>query len=797
MVTVRSTHNAQPPDDPGRVNPLQQQLSDSIAAGFAVVLKDVRAIHREMVAAHRDMVRGSEQAARQMDAAARVGRSSGSAAPARHVGREAAEAGAALHAAASVPEPPISTARGSDVYDNARDVGALRKRVGSRIASTAQNTLVKPGQGMYQDDSGEWYRQGTVQFNPTSGRWHRKDGSFASAEEVAAHRVVNTPGFERNAAGRWINSATGKFAKAGDVRAASTGWGDVANFQNRMRISNTIGAATEAFGSGQPVGRALLSLLPEGLAKGAGYAGLAYSAINKGYEFAQGQYAKNRRYQEYLGGSNTDQFGERISAFTNNLRGRFSLLGADNYNQLFQGSTEIGERGRTREETIRTGASIMGGGASMEQTMRIIEIARGAGQSLEGLAKSISGVNKVAREAGVSAKEARDVFIQNYRVISSMMGLAGGQGAAGAASSIASAVASQGEAYKGTDYTGTYGTNIQYYLAAKQGMSYPQFALAQTRNPGLYQAAVGSSVQQLLDRLTPQGKRSIRQIVESYLSSRGGEYVAEVDNAAIFQLILKEGYQPILIRQALERFGISTPDEKTALATAVQMFTNQSAGARSVASQAATEAKYARPTQTGLAGSKDIRLGATMVEGDGGNKNAASRDLFSAYIKTVDGKNKQARYPVVEELLRRTRDGSLSPGAKVLVQTGNGGRVVSLKDAITKFPDQLQNGTATLLDDDLNQSVGDYLGLPATVTDATASASASTKTNVGQSEADWRKSQSKDSKSSSKSDAKVTIDLTDEVKRFFKVMTQSGTQTTVGSSSWDGSSGTLPGAKNP
>ena len=805
MVTIRSNHTAAPPPNNPTTGapmaPIEQQIASAIATGFEVVLKDVRAIHREMVMAHKDMVRGAETVARRMDTAARVAPTGGLRAPSEAVGESAARRATEAHAVASMreSEPSRSTAhRASEEflgeYKNARSVEKLRERVGGHIASGAQNYLVKPGQGLMQDNSGEWYRQGGLHYDTTKGTWHRKDGTFASGEEIAGNKVVNTPGFHKNAQGRWINSTTNRFASAGDVKAATTGLDELGSFSSRMRLSNTIGQAAEAFGSGAPVGRALMSMLPTSALKGIGYAGMAYDAVNKGYAFAQGQYAKNRRFQESLGGSNVDQFGERFSQFTNSLRGRYSLLGAENYNELFNETTKMGERGGIREASITEGARIMGGGANMQQTMSVIETARTTGQSLQGLASAIASVNKVARESMVSAAAARDVFIQNYQAISSMMAVSGSaNGAKSAATAISQAVASQGAAYQGTSYTGTYSTNMQYYLAARNGMTGPQFALAQSKNPGMYQASVGAEVQRVLDSLTPAGKRSIRKIVGDYLATKGGNYVAEIDNPQIFSQILSEGYHPILIQQVLSRFGISTPDEKTAMATAVQMFTKESAGARSIEAQKATTEKYSMEGASG-ATPRDIRLGQTMVEGEG-NKNMASRSLYSAYVKQSDSKGGQ-RYPVVEELLRRTKDGSLSTGAKVLVKTKDGGRVVSLADAIKNFPDQLQNGSATLLDDNLNQSVGDFLGLPAGITSGTA-ASASASSKAGISEDEWRKTQSKAAaKKSGQSagDTKVTIDLTDEVKRYFKVVS-AGTDTSLGNSTWDQNSANLPGVK--
>ena len=230
-----------------------------------------------------------------------------------------------------------------------------------------------------------------------------------------------------------------------------------------------------AWRGGAPIGRSLAAALPGGVLKAAGGIGVAIGAANTVWEGVQSQHEQNRRFQEVYGGGNLEQLDDRASQwFNRNIRGRFSLLGGGNYNALFEQAMGLGLRGGERGDYIDEGAQIMGQGVGREQTGQIMSIAVEAGQSLRGLSDAIKSVNEAAKEAGVSAARARDIFIKNYQASSNL--LFGGTGSQRMAASVTAATVGMARQYQDANLMGAYeGDMRQRMLASRMGVSYTEY----------------------------------------------------------------------------------------------------------------------------------------------------------------------------------------------------------------------------------------------------------------------------------------------------------------------------------
>lgn len=253
------------------------------------------------------------------------------------------------------------------------------------------------------------------------------------------------------------------------------------------------GAGLSAMGVGGALGMA---------ARFAGPIGWGIAALGAGHDIYKefmAQREAGRQIQEIEGGSNIDAQEERAKRFI----GRFGHLGLSNedYQQAWQGATNIGYRGHTRGQYIDTYQNLHNNLGMSGQDINSVmsQNAREANSSFQELSSSLHQVTQAARNFNLNAKMMRDVMSRNTDA-AWQAGL--GSGATNAGTAIAIAQGGFGREFAGQDRTGVLGTQQQLIAASVQGLT-PNALLANERsNPNAVNLAT-DALAKTLGRLTP------------------------------------------------------------------------------------------------------------------------------------------------------------------------------------------------------------------------------------------------------------------------------------------------------
>ena len=507
--------------------------------------------------------------------------------------------------------------------------------------------------------------------------------------------------------------------------------GSQSSFARKAMTAQLGMRALDAWRGGAPVGRALASAIPSGVLKAGGIGLAAISTANQVWQGVQNQYEENRQYQEVYGGSNLGQLDDRFDRWINkNIRGRFSFLGGGNYDALFGQAMEQGLSGGRRDRYIDEGAQLMGQGVNQQQTGQILGIATETGQALEGLSDAIRSVNNAAKDAGINARRARDIFIQNYQASSDIM--FGGAQSQGMATAVTQAQVGMARQFQDVNFMGSYGGDAMRgrMLAGRMGMPYTEWIGATMDNPNLGMIASEAQIQEQLSMLVselPGESRRIPDVVQDFMDSIGGpaNFNPQFDQAALGNALVEAGFSPELIHMFLTQNGVQV-DVNDAPAVAAMYFTSETPGQIG----ARTDAQRAADLAPGSEFATDYDAAEFMNTGIGG----ASEDLAHYYLKGRDlsyARNEddmrteaeaaagQPRNLIVEEFINAQEDLGLDFDTELMIQTREedgtiGRRVVGLDWALQFAPDQIP--TAQIMsganDDLIGQTVAQALNLP-------------------------------------------------------------------------------------
>ena len=601
-------------------------------------------------------------------------------------------------------------------------------------------------------------------------------------------------GFFMDDQGRYRHN-DGSFAKKADAVGTIMSGDERSGVASRLATAQVASRMGQAWAENGSISRAVVAGLPQGAMKAVGAAGAVVAVGKQGWEWAQGQYEANRKFQEAYGGGNLDQVGERFAQWGNRLRGYTSLLGADNYDKLFSGAMSMGLRGGDRERYINTGADIMGTGASSEQTTKLMNMSVEAGLGLAGLASAIRDVNNAARDAGVNAARARDIFIKNYEASSEIM--FGSQNAKGFANSMTVGQLAQARPYQGINTMGAIdNTSVSYLRAGQLGMTMSELELAQKESPTGTMLNVEQMLLDSLDKFpNPEGKgTSFRQAVNEFmaeLEARGEVYEPKYHQVELGEYVTSKGWPSYTLKLFLARYGIQVEDSLAAGYIA-NLYTRFSPGNLA----AKSEQFHAKDLAPKTGQTKDVAdtnyMGTTSLTGGGlpgynvdinsPLRNSALAPLMEAYIgglsKGKDGS--VTRLPVVESFITDSAQYGVSESTKVMVMTKDGAKVVSFKEALRDFPDQIQAGTARFvggLDDEyVGKTTGDITGYKP---DDSFKVNSRTKSiDYGQTDEDFQAQQEADQEKKSKDEGgsstntKVSISLSPEAQRLLRVVDQ-------------------------
>jgi hypothetical protein len=202
-----------------------------------------------------------------------------------------------------------------------------------------------------------------------------------------------------------------------------------------------------------------------GLAKGIGGAGLAVTAglvmAQQGWDFARSQLRQNLPYRQILGTDNAGAFAERagLGEFKiGQYLGMGGLSGAD-AEKLYLGVLQAGYRGGDERRFVQ-GFGVRNYqkyGMPVEDSLALVHAAvQGGQEDLFGYADALDQVSKSAKESRVSVIDAQKEFINNVRLVNTMMGSTGGGGKVTPvlASAISALKESGGPALRDTSFTG-------------------------------------------------------------------------------------------------------------------------------------------------------------------------------------------------------------------------------------------------------------------------------------------------------------------------------------------------------
>lgn len=489
--------------------------------------------------------------------------------------------------------------------------------------------------------------------------------------------------------------------------------------------------------SGAPIGRALMSAAPAGLLKGAGIAGLAITAGNQALQFAQDQYNANREYQSIYADGNARQFTRRMGDWWGeNVEGRFSMLGGKNYAELIAGGRQLALDGDGLDQFVDTGADLMGQGLSGRETISMMSTLIEAGQGLRGLEESIKGVNSAAREAGINAGRARELFMQNYQASSDMMFGGMGAGRTEFARSLTEAQLIQGRQYQNVQTLLPTMSNegFQRAIGFQSGMSGSQIDLLNQRNPAAAAQMTEDMQRQYLNNLRGDtgSEKNIEQLVNEFIEVElGGYYDPKYNADALGEYLLENGFDQYRIQLALQQFGVNVSPAQ-APGVAGNLFTEGSAA--SVATKNAEE----RTNRLREGFTEDVLgwqdLGRRGGHGAANRPNSLLEEYYAGMPKTTEevvSTNRRGdpvrsstsflaaedRLGVVEELIGSADEfGMDRDKTKVRVMTKDGPIVVSLAEAIRYYPDQIQSGEAIIVaganDEAIDENVGRLLSVP-------------------------------------------------------------------------------------
>lgn len=556
-----------------------------------------------------------------------------------------------------------------------------------------------------------------------------------------------------------------------------------------------------AFRDGRPVGRALAGSVSQGALRAAGTAAVVVTGVTKAWEFAQRQYDANRQLQGIYGGSNTDQFGERFDRWTNSIRGRLSLAGEGTYGALWNGAAQLGLRGDERDQYISSGAGLAGQGLGDSEINAIQSRVIEAGQSLFGLTEAIQSVNDAAREAGINAGRAREIFRQNYEASTSLM-FGVPTNAADFASNLTVGQLSQDRRYQGINSLGTISSSSTLRtIASLNGTDYFALGSSIQQNPEAGLLLGEEELKRRLNFYTSQTtNETMEQVVARFVSSLPGgrEYQPTLDQESLGNYLFSQGFDPTVIRQVLSSGGVNV-SENLALGYAGNLYTSGQPGQVSTQQKAERLAELAPSPFIGSAAYDETGFFSTTSLG---KLPFESGYLGKAYYRALGATKEEAvhgvlpetvRLPVIEELISRDSVGSLGLDAtntKVLVRHGNEERVVSLQDAIMYFPEQIQDGTARIVggidDQYLDKSVADILGFTAGqfnstydfnwgATEGRSSVSAQTVDEY------YRERKARDKEEGgSKSSSDVQVSLTPEAQQLLQLLPSNQSATSTG-----------------
>lgn len=350
--------------------------------------------------------------------------------------RAAAHSGFGERRYSGPPLPPGFQLPGT--WDEGRqfDLGSLRQNIARSV-----------NRGVSQ-----WGNAGQQQLRDQYGRFAgTRPAPAGSKPEVSVVRKYDAAGnLVRDEAGKGIIEEVG-----------SGGW----KYEGSAMVRNVAGSLAE----GEGLGSAISSAAPA-VGKALGVAGAVYMGTNAALDFAESQRQKNLEFQSVLGGSNAEGFSERMrqNVFRLGLRG--TMGGADAEAIYKAGLENYGTNRGMRNNYQDAAVSMYRGGIGTDESIQLLNLAaKNGNDNIRELADSVIQLGHTAREAGVSAKEARDHFAE---AMTGLSGTASGTNQIQTAAVEATVRTNLGARFNDVNFSGQDSELGQRRIAQMLGISY-------------------------------------------------------------------------------------------------------------------------------------------------------------------------------------------------------------------------------------------------------------------------------------------------------------------------------------
>lgn len=531
---------------------------------------------------------------------------------------------------------------------------------------------------------------------------------------MAQERLGNAtwgPQFQQDSSGRW-HDPQGRF-----VRGDDPGLQDFLKRESVMMAMRGGAATLAAGGKLSQAGMGALATAPGGVAvlRGVGVVTGVAHGIDALAGVAERQRAQNASWQRIMGGTNFEGFGERVQQNLFAL-GQFGFMNPEEAERLYRGVAETGLRGAGRDRAEQFALqAYRRHGMTVDQSLQIINTAAETGQeSLMGLSAALDAVTESARDAGVNTERARQAFVDSWTTFSQTLG---GQAAVSAAAGVTAATTALGPEFQGVS-GGPGEMQLRMQAAQMRGMTLNQY-LSAGRQPGNEQMFLQDWTQ-LVRQSTAITMRP--ETAAAFAQFQGRKDLSDAERAQLADLVLQSGIDITGQMAVLQQMGV----QGLTLANAPEFIGQMLIGnwdpvreQQRMVQESATRridtgiplGEVSRSTQaSGIVSDEFKELERRVGQSDVGGFFSFSDDAIRQYF--------------LEDVLRTGRAGGISERlatqadvrqgiTQVTVMDNGRPKTVSLKEAMRKYRDQLDAGTAIVAEGQgEGGTISQALGMP-------------------------------------------------------------------------------------
>lgn len=460
------------------------------------------------------------------------------------------------------------------------------------------------------------------------------------------------------------------------------------------------------------------------------------------------------------------------------------------YNQYSDRTGPVGGATQTEALDFLTEAKKSRGQDLSESLGQLQAASKSASIDLDSLNAALDGVSEAAGKAGSNTQMVRQQFLN---MMTQGINRGQGGGAVGFAQTIASTNASYGRDYAATvDSSGLYSPQMEYRAAGMSGMTQMELRNIERTDPVRAQQIFGKIADQTIESagVTPE----MKQWIKNEVRNSGGVQALRTDDGQLADQIAQS-----FLSTFEDQFPSADAFTQVLSSLSGQSFPNDLMAARwlieNVAGNSMADNARRTQAQTQRTDLHGRTKGGERVEGmDKTLSGFAEKTKSGGIFGIWEGNSPAARHyierakksgqrdPVIEQLLKSEEmKGGGALGTQVQVHTADGPRVVSLDEALQKFPNQVSAGAVKFMSGKAaGKSVADVTGGRVDSTrDWLKEAQKTTK--AGESLKEWKKSHSeewrhlvKGVKMPSASGGTVQIALTPDAARLVKAMNLAG-----------------------